>query len=135
VIEESVADYLLTDPPKLRVPIERLPAGTSTADLLEQVASRSSTTRWSSRRATRSRARFFPSSTWPSTWASPSITRGSSRTVDKKRILDAAGPSSSGMRKDGTLKRLVDRYYGHALRITAVDSGASSSDRQRSCRS
>jgi len=32
VIEESVADYLLTDPPKLTVPIERLPPGTSTAD-------------------------------------------------------------------------------------------------------
>ena len=38
VIEESVADYLLTDPPRLTVPIERLAPGTSTADLLEQVA-------------------------------------------------------------------------------------------------
>ena len=38
VIEESVADYLLADPPNLGVPIERLPPGTSTADLLEQGA-------------------------------------------------------------------------------------------------
>src|SRR6185503_2307675 len=42
--------------------------------------------------------------------------------VDKKRILDAAGPFFEKIRKDGTLKRLVDRYYGHAMRFTAIDS-------------
>src|SRR5689334_23749798 len=33
VIEESVGDYLLVEPPKYTIPIERLPAGTSTSDM------------------------------------------------------------------------------------------------------
>jgi len=45
-------------------------------------------------------------------------------TIDKKRILDAAGPFFERIRKDGTLKRLIDRYYGHAMRFSAVDAGA-----------
>ena len=38
VIEESVAEYILSVPAPLHVRLERLPPGTSTADLLEQVA-------------------------------------------------------------------------------------------------
>src|SRR5574338_1101076 len=38
VIDESVGDYLLSAMPKLKVPLERLPPETSTADLLEEVA-------------------------------------------------------------------------------------------------
>jgi len=45
-------------------------------------------------------------------------------TVDKKRILDEAGPFFDRLRKNGTLKRLVDRYYGHAAKFTAIDSEA-----------
>jgi membrane-bound lytic murein transglycosylase F len=45
-------------------------------------------------------------------------------TVDKKAIAAAATPFFDRIRKDGTLKRLVDRYYGHALRMNSVDSGA-----------
>src|SRR5436305_543927 len=44
--------------------------------------------------------------------------------VDKARILQAAQPFFERIRKDGTLKRLVDRYYGHALRMNSIDSGA-----------
>jgi membrane-bound lytic murein transglycosylase F len=43
-------------------------------------------------------------------------------TIDKKRILDAATPFFERIRKDGTLKRLIDRYYGHAARFTAIDA-------------
>jgi membrane-bound lytic murein transglycosylase F len=43
--------------------------------------------------------------------------------VDKKRIVDAAQPFFERIAKDGTLKRLVDRYYGHAARISPIDSG------------
>src|SRR5258706_322384 len=45
-------------------------------------------------------------------------------TVDKRRILEAAVPFFERIRKDGTLKRLVDRYYGHATRFSAIDAGA-----------
>ena len=45
-------------------------------------------------------------------------------TIDKRLILETAGPFFERIRKDGTLKRLVDRYYGHALRFSAIDAGA-----------
>ena len=38
VVEESYADSLLSEPPKLSVPIERLAPGTPTAELLQHVA-------------------------------------------------------------------------------------------------
>jgi membrane-bound lytic murein transglycosylase F len=44
--------------------------------------------------------------------------------VDKSKLLDAAKPFFERIRKDGTLKRLIDRYYGHAMRFSAIDSGA-----------
>ena len=45
-------------------------------------------------------------------------------TIDKRLILETAGPFFERIKKDGTLKRLVDRYYGHALRFSAIDAGA-----------
>ena len=122
VIEESVADYLLTDPPKLSVPIERLPPGTSTADLLEKVANEDldcalvESTRYTLAR------RFFPTLEVAFNMGKPVDYAWLVAPGDKKRILEAAGPFFERLRKDGTLKRLIDRYYGHALRFTAVDS-------------
>jgi membrane-bound lytic murein transglycosylase F len=122
VIEESVADYLLTDPPKLSVPIERLPPGTSTADLLEQVDNEKldcalvESTRYTLAR------RFFPMLEVAFNVGKPVDYAWLVAPGDKKRILEAAGPFFERLRKDGTLKRLIDRYYGHAMRFTAVDS-------------
>ncbi|MBC8023382.1 MAG: membrane-bound lytic murein transglycosylase MltF [Burkholderiales bacterium] len=124
VIEESVADYLLTDPPKLGVPIERLPPGTSTADLLEQVArEKLDCALVESTRYTLAR-RFFPQLEVAFNVGKPVDYAWLVSTIDKKRILDAAAPFFERIRKDGTLKRLIDRYYGHAARFTAVDAGA-----------
>jgi len=124
VIEESVADYLLADPPALTLPIERLPPGTSTADLLEQVAKEKldcalvESTRYTLAR------RFFPTLEVAFNVGKPVDYAWLVSTIDKKKILDAAGPFFDRIRKDGTLKRLIDRYYGHALRFTAVDANA-----------
>ena len=122
VIEESVADYLLTDPPKLSVPIERLPPGTSTADLLEKVVNEDldcalvESTRYTLAR------RFFPTMEVAFNMGKPVDYAWLVAPIDKKRILEAAGPFFERLRKDGTLKRLIDRYYGHATRFSAVDS-------------
>ncbi|MGZ5038227.1 MAG: membrane-bound lytic murein transglycosylase MltF [Usitatibacter sp.] len=124
VIEESVADYLLTDPPWATIPIERLAPGTSTADLLEQVArERLDCALVESTRYTLAR-RFFPQLDVAFSVGKPVDYAWLVSTVDKKRILAAAGPFFERIRKDGTLKRLVDRYYGHATRFSAIDSGA-----------
>jgi membrane-bound lytic murein transglycosylase F len=124
VIEESVADYLLSDRSIFNVPIERLSPGTSTAELLQQVAQGPldcalvESTRYTLAR------RYFPQLEVAFSVGKPVDYAWLVSTVDKKRILDAAGPFFERIRKDGTLKRLVDRYYGHALRMSAIDSGA-----------
>ena len=124
VIEESVADYLLSDRSRFNVPIERLSPGTSTAELLQQVAAGPldcalvESTRYTLAR------RYFPQIEVAFSVGKPVDYAWLVSTVDKKRILEAAGPFFERIRKDGTLKRLVDRYYGHALRMSAIDSGA-----------
>jgi len=122
VIEESVADYMLTDPPKLSVLTVPLQPGTSTADLLEQVADEKldcalvESTRYTLAR------RFFPAIEVAFNMGKPVDYAWLVAPVDKKRILDAAAPFFDRLRKDGTLKRLIDRYYGHAMRFSAIDS-------------
>jgi membrane-bound lytic murein transglycosylase F len=124
VIEESVADYLLTDPPKITIPVERLAPGTSTADLLEQVATgRLDCALVESTRYTLAR-RFFPHLEVAFNVGKPVDYAWLVSTVDKKRIVEAAAPFFERIKKDGTLKRLIDRYYGHALRFSAIDAGA-----------
>ncbi len=124
VIEESVADYLLSDRSIFNVPIERLSPGTSTAELLQQVAAGPldcalvESTRYTLAR------RYFPQIEVAFSVGKPIDYAWLVSTVDKKRILGAAGPFFERIHKDGTLKRLVDRYYGHALRMSAIDSGA-----------
>jgi membrane-bound lytic murein transglycosylase F len=126
VIDESVAEYLLSSPTPLPMPlrIERLPPGTSTGDLLEQIANGSlDYALVESNRLTLAR-RFFPQLEVLFNVGKPVDYAWLVSTIDKKRILEAAGPFFDRIRKDGTLKRLVDRYYGHAARITAVDAEA-----------
>ena len=124
VIDESVGDYLLSAVPKLQVPIERLPPETSTADLLEAVAKGDlDYALVESNRFTLAR-RFFPQIDVVLNVGKPLEYAWLVSTVDKKRILAAAGPFFERLRKDGTLKRLVDRYYGHAAKLSAIDSGA-----------
>jgi membrane-bound lytic murein transglycosylase F len=122
VIEESVADYLITEPEKITFPIERLPPGTSTSDLLEEVADGKldcalvESTRYALAR------RFFPTLEVAFNLGKPIDYAWLISTIDKKRIVNAAGPFFERIKKDGTLKRLIDRYYGHATRFSAIDS-------------
>jgi membrane-bound lytic murein transglycosylase F len=123
VIEESVAEYLLSVPSSLELRIERLPPGASTADLLEQIVTRRldyalvESTRFTLAR------RYFPQVEVAFTVGKPLEYAWLVSTVDKKRVLEAAGPFFERLRRDGTLQRLTDRYYGHAMRFTALDSG------------
>jgi len=128
VIDESVAEYLLSSPSsqpqQLPLKIERLPPGISTGDLLERVAN--GTLDYAlveSNRFTLAR-RFFPQLEVLFNVGKPVDYAWLVSTVDKKRILAASASFFDRIRKDGTLKRLIDRYYGHAARITAIDSEA-----------
>lgn len=122
VVDESVGDYLLSAMPRLNMPIERLPPESSTADLLEEVAK--GTLDYAlveSNRFTLAK-RFFPQIDVDFKMGKPLDYAWLVSTVDKKRVLEAAKPFFARIEKDGTLKRLVDRYYGHAAKLTAIDS-------------
>jgi membrane-bound lytic murein transglycosylase F len=122
VVEESVADYLLSEPVKIAVPLERLPPGTEITELLERV--RNGTLDYAlveSNRFTLVR-KFFPQLDVALPVGKPLDYAWLVSGVDKKRILEAAKPFFERIAKDGTLKRLVDRHYGHAARISPVDS-------------
>lgn len=122
VIEDSVAEYLLLAPQLQAIRVERLPAGLSTADVLESVAAkRLDYALVESTRFTLAR-RHFPQVDVVFEVGKPVEYAWLVSTVDKERILAAAAPFFDRIRKDGTLKRLVDRHYGHAARITTVDS-------------
>jgi membrane-bound lytic murein transglycosylase F len=124
VIDESVGDYLLSETPHLKVPIERLPPATSTADLLEEVAKGNlDYALVESNRFTLAR-RFFPQLDVALNIGKPVDYAWLFSAVDRKRLEAAAKPFFERLQKDGTLKRLVDRYYGHAAKISALDSGA-----------
>lgn len=123
VIEESVADYLLSEPVRIPVPIERLPPGTEVTALLERVTQGSldyalvESTRFTLAR------KFFPQLEVAFALGKPVEYAWLISPVDKQRIATAAKPFFERIARDGTLKRLVDRYYGHAARISPADSG------------
>jgi membrane-bound lytic murein transglycosylase F len=124
VIEESVGDYLMSEPQNLSLPVEKLPPGASTADLLAQVADgRLDCALVESTRYTLAR-RFFPQLEVAINIGKPIDYAWLVSTIDKRLILETAGPFFERIKKDGTLKRLIDRYYGHALRFSAIDAGA-----------
>jgi membrane-bound lytic murein transglycosylase F len=122
VIEESVAEYLLLAPSLESIRVERLPAGTSTADMLERLQrGELEYALVESTRFTLAR-RYFPTIEVLFDLGKPVEYSWLVSRVDRKRLMDAARPFFERIRKDGTLKRLVDRYYGHATRITTLDS-------------
>jgi len=123
VIDETVAEYLLSAPMQL-AHVERLAPGASTVDLLERVNDGLlDYALVESNRFTLAR-RFFPQIDVLFNVGKPVDYAWLVSTVDKRRVVDAAKPFFERIRKDGTLKRLVDRYYGHATRFTAIDAEA-----------
>ena len=124
VIDETVGEYLLTASLKPEVPMERLDPGTSTADLLEEVAQgQLDYALVESNRFTLAR-RYFPQLEVVLDVGKPLDYAWLVSPVDKKRILAAAQPFFERLQRNGTLKRLIDRYYGHAAKLSSVDSAA-----------
>ena len=122
VIEESVAEYLLLAPQLESTRAERLPAGTSTADMLERVSrGELDYAIVESNRFTLAR-RYFPGIEVLFDVGKPVDYAWLFSAVDRKRLMEAAKPFFAKIARDGSLKRLVDRYYGHATHLTAIDA-------------
>lgn len=122
VVEESYADSLLSEPPKLSVPIVRLAPGAPTSELLQQVVDgRLDYALVESTRFTLLR-KHFPLLEVAFTVGKPVDYAWMIAPVDRKRIAEAAQGFFERIAKDGTLKRLVDRHYGHVTRISTLDA-------------
>ena len=123
VIGDSFADQLLSSPPKLSTPIERLPPYTSPEELLARLdEGRLDAALLDSARFTVMRKHF------PELDAAFDVGKSVEfawrvGTVDQKELLERMKVFFAAITKDGTLKRLVDRYFAHAARISAIDSG------------
>jgi membrane-bound lytic murein transglycosylase F len=123
VVEESFADALLSEPPKLTVPIRRLPPGTPVAELLAQVTDgRLDCAVLESTRLTLLR-KHFPAIDVVLNVGAPVEYAWMIAAGDRARLSAAAAQFFARIAKDGTLKRLFDRYYAHATRISSIDSG------------
>lgn len=124
VVEQTVAEQFLRMPPEPEsAQVERMPPATTTADLLARVEKGElDFAMVESNRFTLAR-RHYPGIDVMFNVGKPVEYAWLISRVDKKRIQEAAPAFFERLRKDGTLKRLVDRYYGHATRLTAIDSG------------
>jgi membrane-bound lytic murein transglycosylase F len=125
VVEESVGEYMLAGEPRVSsIPLVRMPPGTSTAEMLEELAQgRLDYALVESTRFTLAR-RSYPQVDVAFNVGKPVEYAWLISTIDKTRLLDATKAFFEKIQKDGTLKRLVDRYYGHALRMNSIDSQA-----------
>jgi membrane-bound lytic murein transglycosylase F len=122
VVEESYADSLLMEPPKLSAPIVQLPPGTPMVELLEKVADGKldfaivESTRFTLLR------KHFPQLDTAFNVGKPVDHAWIIAAVDKARLSAAAKPFFERIAKDGTLKRLIDRHYGHAKGFSTIDA-------------
>ena len=123
VIGDSFADQLLSSPQKPATPVERLPSDATTEELL------ASLTEGRLDAALIDSARFivarkhFPQLDVAFAFGKPVDYAWRVGTVDQKPLLDRMKAFFARIAGDGTLKRLADRHYSHAARISAIDSG------------
>lgn len=123
VIGDSFADRLISSPPWLATPLERLPPDTTPEELLARLdAGELDAALLDSARFSVAR-RHFPQLAAAFDVGKPVDFAWRVGTVDQKPLLDRMKAFFAGIAADGTLKRLVERHFGHASRITAIDSG------------
>jgi membrane-bound lytic murein transglycosylase F len=103
--------------------VERLPPGTTSAELLQRVLdNRLDAALVESTRFTLLR-KHFPPLEVAFAVGKPVDYAWLVAPLDQERLLAAMPSFFERIRKDGTLRRLVDRHYGHAQSLSAIDSG------------
>jgi membrane-bound lytic murein transglycosylase F len=123
MVADSVVDPLLASRITLPATIERLPPDTSPEELLERVAEgRLDGALIDSARFTVAR-KHFPQLEVAFDVGRPADLAWRVGEVDQKALLDRMKVFFARIAKDGTLKRLADRYFAHAARISAIDAG------------
>ena len=123
VIEESFGEQLLSDSPRAAVHVQRMPPGTPLEDLLESLAAGQvdfalvESTRFVEQK------KHFPALDAAFNLGKPVDYAWRIGTVDQHLLLEKARAFIDRIARDGTLKRLIERYYAYSARISAIDSG------------
>jgi membrane-bound lytic murein transglycosylase F len=123
MVSDSLVDPLLAARAELPATIVRLPPDTSPEELLERVAAGHLDG------ALIDSARFgvarkhFPQLEVAFDVGKPVEFAWRVGVVDQRLLLDRLKVLFARIAKDGTLKRLADRYFAHAARISAIDAG------------
>lgn len=122
VIGDSFARHLLATP-QLAGTLERLPPDTPPEELLQRLADGElDAALLDSARFTVVR-KHFPQLDAAFDVGKPLDYAWRVGTVDQKMLLERMRVFFARIEKDGTLKRLADRHFAHAARITAIDAG------------
>ena len=122
LVDEFAPDDVLAVPPSVALRVARFPNGTSTSDLLEKVVEGElDFALVESNRFTLAR-RYFPQLDIAFSVGKPVEYAWVFTAGEKKSLQEAAKPFFERLQKDGTMKRLVERYYGYATRLAAIDS-------------
>jgi membrane-bound lytic murein transglycosylase F len=123
LVSDSFFDPLGASGGKLPAIVERLPPDTSPEDLLERVADgHLDGALIDSARFTVAR-KHFPQLDVAFDVGKPVDFAWRVGAVDQKPLLDRMKVFFARIEKDGTLRRLADRYFAHAARISAIDAG------------
>lgn len=124
VIADSFADELLAKPAAVPGQLERLPADATAAELLRRLAAGElDAAILDSARFTIER-KHFPQLEVAFPIGKPVDYAWRVGTVDQGRLLGLMKPFFERVARDGTLRRLEERWFGHAERITTVDASA-----------
>ncbi len=123
LVSYAAFDPLLATGATLPAQVERLPPDTTPEDLLERVAEgRLDGALVDSARFTVAR-KHFPQLDAAFDVGKPVDFAWRVGMVDQKPLLERMKAFFARIAKDGTLKRLADRHFAHAARISAIDAG------------
>lgn len=124
VITDSFADELLAKPAAVPGRLERLPADATAAELLGGLAAgKLDGAILDSARFTIER-KHFPQLDVAFPIGKPVDYAWRVGSVDQGKLLALMKPFFERIARDGTLRRIEERWFGHAERITAVDASA-----------
>lgn len=123
MVGDSFVDPLAASGATLPAVIERLPPDTSPEELLQRVADgRLDGALVDSARFIVAR-KHFPELDVAFDVGKPVDFAWRVGGVDQKRLLDRMKGFFARIARDGTLKRLADRHFAHAARLSAIDAG------------
>jgi membrane-bound lytic murein transglycosylase F len=123
IVSAPFDDTALAAGGRLPARLERLPPDTAVEELLEQVAEgRLDGALVDSARFTVAR-KHFPQLEVAFDVGKPVHFAWRVGVVDQKALLEKMRSFFARIEKDGTLRRLADRHFAHAARISAIDAG------------